>query len=98
MSRDSGAHGVQVVGGSNPPCPTKNKPQEATTTYAFRSERAPLNARPCVVTLRHFTPAVPSRARSYRRRYQGRMDHENLISRIEIAAELGVQSQSIRFR
>jgi hypothetical protein len=23
MSRDSGAHGVQVVGGSNPPCPTK---------------------------------------------------------------------------
>jgi hypothetical protein len=26
MSRDSGAHGVQVVGGSNPPCPTKSNP------------------------------------------------------------------------
>lgn len=26
MSRDSGAHGVQVVGGSNPPCPTKTLP------------------------------------------------------------------------
>jgi hypothetical protein len=26
MSRDSGAHGVQVVGGSNPPCPTNSNP------------------------------------------------------------------------
>jgi hypothetical protein len=26
MSRDSGAHGVQVVGGSNPPCPTNHNP------------------------------------------------------------------------
>ena len=52
MSRDSGAHGVQVVGGSNPPCPTNLTPppqQLGETTVApqaqetLRSLRTPLS-------------------------------------------------------
>jgi hypothetical protein len=38
MSRDSGAHGVQVVGGSNPPCPT-NIPAPTTTTCLIHLRR-----------------------------------------------------------
>jgi hypothetical protein len=35
MSRDSGAHGVQVVGGSNPPCPTKHNPNPTNNLNCF---------------------------------------------------------------
>ncbi len=42
MSRDSGAHGVQVVGGSNLPCPTN------ITSTSPHLTHSPLNARSCV--------------------------------------------------
>ena len=36
MSRETGAHGVQVVAGSNPACPTKLIPSSLSSLVASR--------------------------------------------------------------
>ena len=47
MSRDSGAHGVQVVAGSNPACPTNHNPDptdnlgQSANLFASRETGSP---------------------------------------------------------
>jgi len=102
MAQDVSANGVQVVGGSNPPCPTNSNPFPQNNLAVSPSPRpSPVSVKVSnrASNLRREQTISRRLARTHFRMrplHRDRcMDLKNLISRIEIAAALGIEPQTI---